>query len=183
MGCLKLNTLTGFRRMRTLLRALLDNTHSALTTALGNLREAMVETGAAVTYDALPRVAIPEPQIIQLFQNLIGNAIRYRSELPPHISVSERLHAEPDSGTGMSLAICDVSGLWSVGEDGFGWKPRLARAPHFHFTLPAADQEVDVVSAARSVGGGFGDLFQGEFGDSGTATITCHGLMAVTMRP
>ena len=49
-----------------------------------NLRLAIEESGASLTQDgALPAVLADGPQLTQVFQNLIGNAIRYRSGLLP----------------------------------------------------------------------------------------------------
>jgi signal transduction histidine kinase len=58
-----------------------------LEAALAALREAIRESRARVTYDPLPEVRIREVHLQQLFQNLIGNAIKYRRETP-HVHVS-----------------------------------------------------------------------------------------------
>jgi len=55
---------------------------------LANLQKAIEETGAAVTHDPLPTVQADETQLVQLFQNLIGNAIKFRGQQPPRIHVS-----------------------------------------------------------------------------------------------
>ena len=52
------------------------------------LREAIREAGAALTHDPLPIVRGDESQLRQLLQNLISNAIKYRSGRPPQIHVS-----------------------------------------------------------------------------------------------
>ncbi len=55
----------------------------ALHQALINLRGAIAESGALVTHDPLPPVLADERQLVQLFQNLIGNAIKYQhAEVP-----------------------------------------------------------------------------------------------------
>jgi PAS domain S-box-containing protein len=59
-----------------------------LRQAAENLQIAMEEAGAILTHDALPRVSGDESQLIQLLQNLIGNAIKFRSAAPPQIHVS-----------------------------------------------------------------------------------------------
>ena len=51
----------------------------ALMEALGNLQVAIAESGAVITYDRLPRLRVHETHLKQVFQNLIGNAIKYRS--------------------------------------------------------------------------------------------------------
>ena len=62
-----------------------------LETALANLGSAIEETGADITHDPLPAVAGDAGQLLQLFQNLIGNSLKYRKpETPPRIHVSVR---------------------------------------------------------------------------------------------
>ena len=56
--------------------------------ALENLSAAINGSGASVTTTHLPHVRLHEFQLEQLFQNLIGNAIRYRSEASPRIQVA-----------------------------------------------------------------------------------------------
>jgi PAS domain S-box-containing protein len=59
----------------------------ALRRAVSNLRAAIEETGAAVSWDALPSVLADDTQLTQLFQNLIGNALKFRSASVPRIHV------------------------------------------------------------------------------------------------
>jgi light-regulated signal transduction histidine kinase (bacteriophytochrome) len=59
----------------------------ALRRALGNLKAAIDESGAAVTHDPLPTLQADEVQLAQLFQNLIGNALKFRAEAAPRIRV------------------------------------------------------------------------------------------------
>jgi PAS domain S-box-containing protein len=61
---------------------------NALGEALTNLRAAVEESGAVVTHDALPTVTTNSTQLTQIFQNLVGNAIKYRGAEPPDIHVS-----------------------------------------------------------------------------------------------
>jgi PAS domain S-box-containing protein len=65
---------------------------TALEKALANLEALIQENGARVTRTALPAVRAHEFQLEQLFQNLIGNAIRYRSDAAPVIHVGAELH-------------------------------------------------------------------------------------------
>ena len=64
----------------------------ALRRAITNLKAAIEESGASVTYDPLPTVPADEVQLAQLFQNLMGNALKFRSPSVPriHIEVSEK---------------------------------------------------------------------------------------------
>jgi len=66
----------------------------ALRRGLFNLRAAIEEAGAAVTFDSLPTVHADEAQLAQLFQNLVGNALKFRSASVPriHVQASEREH-------------------------------------------------------------------------------------------
>jgi light-regulated signal transduction histidine kinase (bacteriophytochrome) len=81
--------------------------HLALQSALLNLKAAIEESRADVTYGGLPRVAITETHLTQLFQNLIGNAIKYRSREPLRIGIgaephgNEWLFSVADNGIGM----------------------------------------------------------------------------------
>lgn len=92
-----------------------DNEHApvdscrAVHKALENLREAIVDSSAEVTVDPLPVVYSREVMLVQLFQNLIGNAIKYRSEHSAQIQISA--HREgPDW-------------LFSVADNGIGIPP------------------------------------------------------------
>jgi PAS domain S-box-containing protein len=60
----------------------------ALAQAISNLHEAISDSGALVTNDGLPRVQADGTQLVQLFQNLIGNAIKYQGPGIPHVHVS-----------------------------------------------------------------------------------------------
>jgi hypothetical protein len=63
-----------------------------LDKALANLAGTIRDSGASITRSDLPHVRLHEFQMEQLFQNLIGNAIRYRSEAPPQIHVAAQRH-------------------------------------------------------------------------------------------
>jgi signal transduction histidine kinase len=60
----------------------------ALSQALLNLDSEIQQSGAIVTSDSLPTVAGDEVMVVQLFQNLIGNSIRYRGDAAPTIHIS-----------------------------------------------------------------------------------------------
>lgn len=59
----------------------------ALADALANLTVAIEESQAEITHDPLPSVVGDEVQLTQLFQNLIGNAVKFRGDVPPKIHV------------------------------------------------------------------------------------------------
>jgi light-regulated signal transduction histidine kinase (bacteriophytochrome) len=61
----------------------------ALAEATGNLDEAIAESGAVVTHDELPVVRGEAPLLVQLFQNLVGNAVKFHHpDRPPRVHVS-----------------------------------------------------------------------------------------------
>ena len=78
-----------------------------------SLREVIGETGATIVAARLPVVAADESQLSQLFQNLISNAIKFRSAAPPTITVSaaaqgdEWLFTVADNGIGMDMQYAD----------------------------------------------------------------------------
>ena len=80
---------------------------AVLTKVLWNLQAAIAQSGAIITADPLPTVEAEEVLLIQLFQNLISNSIKYKGEETPRIHVSaERdakgwLFAVRDNGTGI----------------------------------------------------------------------------------
>ena len=58
-----------------------------------NLGSAIVEAQAVVTNDPLPMVRVDDSQLLQVFQNLIGNAIKFRRDEPPRVHVSAAKNA------------------------------------------------------------------------------------------
>ena len=78
-----------------------------LKTVLLNLENTIAESGAEVTSEQLPSVMASEAPLVQLFQNLIGNAIKYRSAELPRIHVtamknaSEWVFSMQDNGLGI----------------------------------------------------------------------------------
>lgn len=75
---------------------------------LFNLEIAIEENDAQVVVDPLPKIYADPSQMNQLFQNLIGNAIKYRSKEAPHIHISaqkgedEWIFQVSDNGIGIS---------------------------------------------------------------------------------
>ena len=61
---------------------------SALADALANLQFAIREADAVVTHEAMPTVCGIASQIAELFQNLIGNAVKFRGDRAPQIHLS-----------------------------------------------------------------------------------------------
>jgi PAS domain S-box-containing protein len=86
----------------------------ALQEALYNLRASIEESGAEVTYEALPMIATGELQLVQLFQNLVGNAIKYRGERAPRIHVSAQKQGAPEGD----------EWVFSVADNGIGIEPQ-----------------------------------------------------------
>ncbi|MDQ3940038.1 MAG: ATP-binding protein [Actinomycetota bacterium] len=62
--------------------------------AMGNLEIAVKEAEATINQSELPTVQGDQGQLIQLFQNLVGNAIKFRGDRPPRIDIA----AEPGDG-------------------------------------------------------------------------------------
>jgi len=58
-----------------------------LTESLGNLQTRIADARAEVTREALPTLAVDATQMMQVFQNLVGNAIKFRGERAPEIHV------------------------------------------------------------------------------------------------
>ncbi len=103
-----INDLLAFSRVGTKAAPkVLASLQRPLDLALVNLRIAIEESGAEVTHDELPTALIDERQLIQLFQNLIANGIKFHGGEPPRIHVgAERAGEEwrifvKDNGIGI----------------------------------------------------------------------------------
>ncbi len=79
---------------------------------LGGMQTTVAESGATIVVSDLPTVRADEGQLRQLFQNLIGNGIKFRAEDPPRVEVS----AERE----------DDAWRFSVEDNGIGIDPRHA---------------------------------------------------------
>jgi PAS domain S-box-containing protein len=64
------------------------SSENALSEALTNLHATIEESGAIVTHDALPSIITDDTQLALVFQNLVGNGIKYRGVEAPHVHVS-----------------------------------------------------------------------------------------------
>ncbi len=84
-----------------------------LTQALNNLRGRIAETAAVVTYDPMPTIVADGTQLMQLFQNLIGNAIKFKQlQEPPRIHIGVKRQED--------------AWLFSVQDNGIGIAPEFA---------------------------------------------------------
>ncbi|MEO7649624.1 MAG: ATP-binding protein [Bryobacteraceae bacterium] len=86
-----------------------------LEAALTHLDGAIKESGATVTHDPMPILPVDRGQIVRLFQNLIGNAVKYRKADEPakvHISAEQK---------GSEWVI-------SIRDNGIGFEPKEASA-------------------------------------------------------
>lgn len=111
----------GATRMQQLINALLDysrvstrgkpfgptSCEESLNQAIANLQASIKENDAVITHDHLPTVTADATQMLQLFQNLVGNAIKFRSEKKPRVHVgaerngTEWIFSVRDNGIGI----------------------------------------------------------------------------------
>ncbi len=84
--------------------------NALLGDAFRNLGASLKAAQAQVTHDSLPSLRVDATQITQLFQNLIGNAIKFRGEQPPQIHVG--VNREPERW------------IFSVRDNGIGIEPQ-----------------------------------------------------------
>ncbi len=84
---------------------------AVLDQALADLKAAIEKSGAVVTHDPLPAVMADDSQLVQLFQNLIGNAIKFHVEAPRiHVSAEQK----------------GKEWVFSVRDNGIGIEPQYA---------------------------------------------------------
>jgi len=95
-------TVQAIRQMQTLIRDLLEYSriesrarpfepvhfHDVVTDVLMSLEASIRDASAQVTSAELPTVVGDRSQLVQLMENLIGNALKYHGDQPPHIHVS-----------------------------------------------------------------------------------------------
>ena len=80
--------------------------------ALANLRASVEETGARVIVSDMPTVDGDTAQLTQVFQNLVGNALKFRGQAAPEIHIAAER--------------ADGDWLFSVRDNGIGVEPRHA---------------------------------------------------------
>ena len=117
----------GATRMRSLIQDLLTfsrigaksnvasivDSNNALQVALSNLTTSITESEAVITVDELPVVHASERELSQLFQNLIGNSIKYRTSEAPRVHVSAKrtgdqwTYSVSDNGIGIQSEYCE----------------------------------------------------------------------------
>ena len=104
--------LLAFSRIGTKGADLVDySSEEAMQQALINLRGVITDSHALVTHDPLPLVQADEMQLVQLFQNLVGNAIKYQSPGIPQVHVSAAMNV-------------DKKWVFSVKDNGLGIDPQ-----------------------------------------------------------
>jgi PAS domain S-box-containing protein len=106
-----INGLLSFARVKTRAKELqLTDCRAAFQRSLENLRVTLQESGADISSDPLPTLLADESQIQQLFQNLVGNALKFRGQTVPRVRVSARRNGK--------------EWIFSVSDNGIGIDPR-----------------------------------------------------------
>lgn len=109
-----ISDLLAYCRVETAGKALLEiPSREAFDEAVRNLEGSIVESEAEVTCDPLPLVMADRTQLVQLFQNLIGNAIKYRTTERPRVHVSAK-RGRPDEW------------IFSIRDNGIGIDPKYS---------------------------------------------------------
>jgi PAS domain S-box-containing protein len=88
------------------------NCEDILAQTLVNLRLLIEQHGAVVTHDPLPTLPADETQLSQVFQNLIGNAVKFHGEKPPEIHIAAVRQGEEY--------------MFTVRDQGIGFDPKQA---------------------------------------------------------
>jgi light-regulated signal transduction histidine kinase (bacteriophytochrome) len=115
-----INDLLAYSRVGTRLKPFAPtDCQEALQRALDNLKVTIEESGAVIHRGELPTVMADGVQLIQLFQNLLGNAIKFRGERRPEIHVSATLRSR---ATGVGVAAHPPAQEWLlvVRDNGIG---------------------------------------------------------------
>ena len=113
----------------------------AVARALANLKMTIEETSAIITFDAasssdpatleprrsnLPMVMADASQLPQLFQNLVSNALKFRSpNLPPRIHIrAAEASVAPEAGMTIPLTVNPDHWIFSIADNGIGIDPK-----------------------------------------------------------
>src|SRR6202522_1205691 len=183
----------GARRMEMLLKDLLTYSQTGssaegpaetvdfidvIRKVLLNLQASVEQSGAMITWDAIPAVHAHEIRLVQLLQNLVGNAIKYRGEEAPRIHIAARWQ-EPDwvlsvEDNGIGIAPEHAQQIFKIfkrlhGQDypgtGIGlaicqrivetyggriWVESNGKGSCFYFTLPPAKEGASVERASET---------------------------------
>ncbi|MEH2077000.1 MAG: GAF domain-containing protein [Nostoc sp.] len=130
----------GARRMQTLINDLLNYSRLStrgqafklvdcnliLRSAIANLQIAIADRKAIVTHDALPKVMADSTQLTQVFQNLIGNAIKFCQNKQPQIHIGvAKPNANLDGESLNSIPSVD-EWLFSICDNGIGLESQYA---------------------------------------------------------
>ena len=132
---------SGASRMQDLIQALLEfssvgsrktslapvDCNEVVQVVLTALRASIQQSSAVISHDRLPRVLGDELQLVQLFQNLISNGIKYQNGGPPNIHIS----CKPDG----------ERWVFSVRDNGIGIDPRYAERIFMIFQRLHTQQE------------------------------------------
>jgi len=109
-----INDLLAYSRVGTKGREFEDaDLESVLDGALRNLTISIQESGAVITHDPLPALRADSGQLVQLLQNLIGNALKFRGDAPPRVHISaqrtgsEWVFGVRDNGIGIDQQYAD----------------------------------------------------------------------------
>jgi light-regulated signal transduction histidine kinase (bacteriophytochrome) len=85
-----------------------------LESAIQNLHGVIKDSGARITHDELPSVLANNLLLMQVFQNLISNSIKFKSNSPPQIHISAKLNSGgewvfsvKDNGIGFKMEYCN----------------------------------------------------------------------------
>ncbi len=140
----------------------------SLREAMANLAANILENQAEIRFDVLPSVRVQQFHLTQLFQNLIGNALKYRKpDMPPVVQIS----AEP----------ADDEWVFSVVDNGIGFNPAYAerifgvfKRLHHHDEYPGTG--IGLAICARIVAHYGGRIWaEGEEGKGATFRFTLPG--------
>ncbi len=111
-----INDLLEYSRVRTRGKSFQQvDLNMVLERTLSNLKMTLIDSGGTVTFDELPVIMADDVQLLQLMQNLIENAIKFRKKDPPQIHIK----AVPYAGLGPEKQ-------WriSIQDNGIGIEPQ-----------------------------------------------------------